>query len=51
MYLMITIFGTVGSYVPTLWGDNNFLSGWSILGGAIGGLFGIWAAVKANEYL
>ncbi len=51
MYLMITIFGTIGSYIPVLFGDSSFLSPWSILGGAIGSFFGIWVAIKANEYI
>lgn len=39
------IFGILGSYVPTLLGDHDLLSGWSILGGLIGGFFGIWVGV------
>jgi hypothetical protein len=43
--------GIVGSYVPVLLGDNDLLSGWSILGGCVGGLFGIWVGVKlAKRY-
>ncbi len=37
---------TVGSFIPMLFGDNDLLSGWSILGGMLGGFLGIWAAVK-----
>ena len=49
--LMAGIFGTIGAYVPVLFGDNDLLSGWSILGGVIGGLFGIWVGVKlAKRY-
>jgi hypothetical protein len=44
--LMAGIFGFIGSYIPVLLGDNDLLSGWSILGGVIGGLFGIWVGVK-----
>ena len=51
IYLMITIFGTVGSYIPTLFGDTSFFSPWSILGGVIGSCFGVWVAIKANEYI
>ncbi|MDQ5932350.1 MAG: hypothetical protein WBK76_02870 [Candidatus Saccharimonadales bacterium] len=40
------LFGAIGSYVPALFGDTNLLSGWSILGGMVGGLFGIWVGVK-----
>ena len=51
LYGSITLFGFIGSYAPTLWGDNNMLSPFSIIGGLIGGLFGIWAALKLNEYI
>ena len=44
--LCAAVFGTIGSYVPMLFGDNSLLGGWSILGGMIGGFFGIWAGVK-----
>lgn len=37
-----TIGGIAGAYVPTLWGDTDLFSGWSILCSTIGGLVGIW---------
>ena len=40
------VFGILGAYVPVLFGDNDLLSGWSILGGMVGGFFGIWVGVK-----
>ena len=40
------VFGTLGACLPVLFGDNDILSGWSILGGTIGGFFGIWAGIK-----
>ncbi|HSX17937.1 MAG TPA: hypothetical protein VLE51_01100 [Candidatus Saccharimonadales bacterium] len=46
----ITIFSIIGSYIPVLWHASEF-SAASILGGLIGGLFGIWAAIKLNEYM
>jgi hypothetical protein len=46
--LFVTIFSVVGSYVPVLLGES-MLSGWSILGGFIGGLFGIWLAVWVSK--
>jgi uncharacterized membrane protein YfcA len=46
LILMATIGGAVGSYIPVLLGDNDFFDGWSILGGMIGGLVGIWLGVK-----
>ncbi|MBI2588882.1 hypothetical protein HYW35_01580 [Candidatus Saccharibacteria bacterium] len=47
IYLFLTIGGFVGSYVPVLFGAGLF-SPWSILGGVIGGILGIWAAIKYN---
>lgn len=48
--LFVTIFSTIGSYIPVLFGES-MLGGWSILGGLIGGLFGIWLAVRvAKQY-
>lgn len=34
--------GIAGAYVPNLWGDTDFFSGWSILFSTIGGILGIW---------
>jgi hypothetical protein len=42
-----SIFSIIGAYVPILFGDTDMLSGWSILGGLIGGFFGIWLGVAA----
>lgn len=47
--LMAGIFGLVGSYIPVLFGDNDLLGGWSIFGGVVGGLFGIWVGVKLAQ--
>ncbi|MDO8335838.1 MAG: hypothetical protein Q7T74_03610 [Candidatus Saccharibacteria bacterium] len=45
--LMAGIFGTLGAYIPVLAGwDPTGLGGPSIFGGLVGGLFGIWLAVK-----
>jgi hypothetical protein len=46
-----TIFGIVGGYLPVLFGDDDMLSIWSILGGMIGGFFGIWVGVKLYRAL
>lgn len=40
-----TIFGIGGAYVPMLLGDTDMLSGWTVLGGFIGGIIGIWFGV------
>lgn len=42
---------TVGAWVPTLLGDHDLLSGWSILGGMVGGFIGIWLGVKVARAL
>lgn len=44
-----TIFGIAGAYVPVLFGDTDPLSGWSILGSVIGGIFGIWLGVVVSK--
>lgn len=49
IYTSVFIFSTIGAYIPALW-HANLLSVSSILGGIIGTGFGIWAAVKANNY-
>ena len=47
--LFASVFGFIGAYVPVLFGDNDMLSGWSILGGLVGGLFGIWLGAAASK--
>jgi hypothetical protein len=47
--IMAGVFSFVGSYIPVLFGDNDLFGGWSILGGVIGGLFGIWVGVKISK--
>jgi hypothetical protein len=41
-------FGAVGGYLPVLFGSSG-LSGWSLIGGFVGGIFGIWVGVKIGE--
>lgn len=38
-----------GSYVPSLLGDHDLLGGWSILGGFIGGIAGIWLGAVLSK--
>jgi hypothetical protein len=45
------VFGVIGGYIPVLFGVDDILSGWSILGGMVGGFFGIWAGVKLYRAL
>lgn len=51
LLLFATVFGAAGSYLPFLFGDKDIFSGWSILGGMIGGFFGIWLGVKFSKAL
>lgn len=45
MYLLITVGGLVGGWIPVLFGTSTF-SAWSIVGSTIGGFAGIYAAYK-----
>ena len=49
LIIMATIGSAAGSYIPVLFGDNQLLDGWSILGGVVGGLLGIWLGVKLSR--
>lgn len=44
-----TICGLVGAYVPVLFGDIDMLGGASILGGFIGGMFGVWVGAVLSK--
>lgn len=48
MMLMVGVCGAVGGYVPVLFGAGA-LSGWSLLGGFIGGLVGIWVGFILSD--
>lgn len=41
--------GIIGAYVPFLWGDTDFFSGWSILLATVGGIVGIWVGFKLAQ--
>jgi uncharacterized membrane protein YsdA (DUF1294 family) len=43
------VFGALGAYLPALFGDAELLDGWSILGGLVGGLFGVWLGVFVSK--
>lgn len=47
--LFATVFGILGGYLPALFGDTNLLDEWSILGGMVGGIFGIWLGVYVSK--
>jgi uncharacterized membrane protein YfcA len=44
-----TVFSILGGYLPVLFGDNELLDGWSILGGLVGGIIGIWLGVYVSK--
>ena len=43
------VFGLVGSYVPMLLGETDIFSLWGILGGFVGGIFGIWFGMMISK--
>ncbi|NCN25591.1 hypothetical protein GW935_02950 [Candidatus Falkowbacteria bacterium] len=45
IYLGMFIGSLVGGYLPMLFGVSAF-SMWSVMSGAVGGIFGIWLAYK-----
>lgn len=44
-----TVFSILGGYLPILIGDTELLDGWTILGGFVGGLFGIWLGAYVSK--
>lgn len=48
VYLLLSIGGIIGSYVPVLLGQDAFSLA-SIIGGLVGGIAGIWLAVKVSN--
>ncbi len=47
--LFATVGGILGGYAPVLFGDSNFLDGWSITASLVGGFIGIWLGVMASK--
>jgi hypothetical protein len=47
-YIGMGIGGTIGGFIPALWGDSYF-SFWSILCNAIGAIIGIYIAFKLTH--
>ena len=46
LYLIgATVGGTIGGFLPGLWGASDF-SGWGIFLSTIGGLAGVWAVYR-----
>jgi prolipoprotein diacylglyceryltransferase len=48
MYIILTAAMAIGGYIPVLLGADA-LGGWSILGGLIGGLIGVWVYLKIRN--
>ena len=46
--LCVAVCSAIGSYIPLLLGES-LLGGWSILGGFVGGIFGIWLGVTLSR--
>jgi hypothetical protein len=44
-----TIFGVIGGYLPVLFGDTELIDGWTVLGGLMGGFFGIWLGAYVSK--
>jgi hypothetical protein len=47
--LLMSIGGTIGSYIPTLWGNTSFLSFSGLFFGAIGSIIGIYIGFRISE--
>jgi len=52
IYFSITIFGTLGSYIPVWFMHATFFDLSSILLGGLGSIFGLWIGFKMyKDYL
>ena len=50
LYLLISVGGGIGGYLPVLFGDSSMFSGWSVLGSTIGGIAGVFVAKRLSDY-
>ena len=50
IYVCITVFGLIGSYIPVILFHADAFSAASIITGAIGSLLGVWAGYKLYQY-
>ena len=50
VWIGVGIGSTIGSLIPMLWGDNNFLSFSSMLCSAAGAFAGIWVGYRMSQY-
>jgi uncharacterized protein YcfJ len=51
IFLGITVGGVIGGLIGSALDHGNGLGAWSIILSTVGSLAGIWAAIKANEYI
>ncbi len=49
LFVYAMIGGTLGSYLPYLWGEINAISFSSLITSALGSAFGIYLAYKQNK--
>jgi len=49
VYLLSVVGGTIGSYIPVLFGSSGF-SAASMIGFVIGSFAGIYAGIKLSDY-
>jgi uncharacterized membrane protein YeaQ/YmgE (transglycosylase-associated protein family) len=42
IWIFMTIGSMIGSYIPSLWGDDSFLSFSGIFFSSVGAIVGIW---------
>ncbi len=50
VYIGVFIGGTIGGYIPVLFGADAF-SIWSLFTSALGSIAGIWAAFKVSQMM
>lgn len=51
IFLGLTLGGLVGGWLGTMLDHGNGFGAWTIILSTVGSLAGIWAGVKANDYI
>jgi hypothetical protein len=49
IWIGVTVFSTLGSWLGTLMDHGNWLGGWSLIMGTIGSIVGIWLGYKVGK--
>lgn len=49
-WIFVAVFGTIGGFIPLLWGETAF-SFSSLIFNGIGGIFGIWLAYRIKKLM